>query len=575
MNRAGGSPLRLLMVEDNPGDVRLVREMLAEGRPGACVVDHVERLSDAVGRLDGEPVDVVLLDLSLPDAQGLDALAQVHAADPKVPIVVLSGHCDEDLAVQAVQSGAQDYLVKGQGTGDLLHRAIRYAIERKRLEERLENLARYDDLTGLANRRYFHERLEEAIEMAQRLNRFVALMFMDLDRFKQVNDTYGHPAGDALLKEVAGQLEATVRQTDTVTRLGGDEFAIILVNLESETTVNTLATRIIERLSQPVTVDGCLVKSGTSIGISLYPYDAADPDELIRKADHALYQAKAEGRGAYHMYDEAMQAGARARMVIENDMRLALVREEFVLYYQPQVSIPDRRIVGAEALVRWRHPARGLVPPGEFVPVAESSGLIVEMGEWVLRESCARNKAWQDAGLPPIRVAVNISARQFQSENLIPAVELALEESGMDSEWLELEITESVVLADADRVAEKLRLLNDMGVRLALDDFGTGYSSLAYLKRFPVQRLKIDQSFVRNLTMDADDAAITKAVIQLGHSLHLDVIAEGVETEEQLAFLRRQHCREIQGFLIGRPMAADDFFAWFMDQPERVLASAS
>ena len=263
------------------------------------------------------------------------------------------------------------------------------------------------------------------------------------------------------------------------------------------------------------------------------------------------------------MYDEAMQEGARGRMVIENDMRLALVREEFVLYYQPQVSIPDRRIVGAEALVRWRHPARGLVPPGEFVPVAESSGLIVEMGEWVLRESCARNKAWQDAGLPPIRVAVNISARQFQSENLIPAVELALEESGMDSEWLELEITESVVLADADRVAEKLRLLNDMGVRLALDDFGTGYSSLAYLKRFPVQRLKIDQSFVRNLTMDADDAAITKAVIQLGHSLHLDVIAEGVETEEQLAFLRRQHCREIQGFLIGRPMAADDFFAWF------------
>ena len=436
--------------------------------------------------------------------------------------------------------------------------------DRLQAEETIRNLAQKDFLTGLPNRGHFHERLDAAISMAQRLNRFVALLVLDLDGFKEVNDTYGHPAGDALLREVAKQLEATVRQTDVVARLGGDEFAIILANLETETTVNTLAMRIIERLSQPFTVDGCLVNTGTSIGVSLYPYDDADPDELIRKADHALYQAKAAGRSTYRMFDEDMQSAARAQRILEGDMRLALVRDEFVIHYQPQLSIPERRIIGAEALIRWRHPARGLIPPGEFIPVAELSDLVVDIGQWVLRTSCAQNKAWQDAGLPHFRIAVNISARQFHGEDLIPTVIATLEETGLEAEWLELEITETIVLADVDRIVDKLRTLNDLGVQLALDDFGTGYSSLAYLKRFPVQRLKIDQSFVRELTTEPDDAAIAEAIIHLGRSLHLNVIAEGAETEAHVAFLSGKGCTEAQGFLFSRPLPADELAAWLM-----------
>ena len=398
--------------------------------------------------------------------------------------------------------------------------------------------------------------------MARRTDRHVALMLLDLDNFKSINDNFGHPVGDDLLMEIARLLTDATRDIDTVARLGGDEFAIIAPNLESTMTVDTIAVRIIQQLSRPMTLKGCLLNTGASIGISVCPRDDIDAEALIRMADQALYAAKTEGRGAYHYYDKAMHSAAMAQKRLEDDLRLALVREEFELYYQPQLRITGDRILGAEALVRWRHPARGLLAPGEFIPIAESSALIVELGEWVLRQSCKQNKVWQDTGMSPFRVAVNISARQFQSDDLAATVESVLEETGLDPQWLEIEITEGMMITDTETAATKLERIDDLGVQIAIDDFGTGYSSLAYLKSFPVKRLKVDQSFVRDLSTDADDAAIAEAVIRLGHSLNLEVLAEGVETQGHVDFPREKGCDGLQGFHFSRPLPQHEFVDW-------------
>ncbi len=437
---------------------------------------------------------------------------------------------------------------------------------RKKAEETIRKLALNDSLTGLPNRNLFHHRLEEAFRVAARLDRTVALMLLDLDQFKRVNDTFGHPTGDALLKKVARRIKSSVRQIDTVARLGGDEFAVIINNLENTDSINVFATRIIKSLSKPFTIDGDAVHTGTSVGISFYPFDGTDPEQLIRNADLALYRAKAEGRNTYHLYEEAMYAEVRARNILQEDMRRALDQGEFLLHYQPQLSIVEWRIVGAEALIRWRHPERGMVPPDEFIPATESSGFVVPIGTWALWTACTQNKAWQDAGLPPFRVAVNISPRHFQGEDLVRTVEKILTETGLDPWWLDLEITEGIAMDDANHVIDKLARLSDLGINLTIDDFGTGYSSLTYLKRFPVHKLKVDRSFVKNLTTDPDDAAITEAVIKLGHSLNLKVIAEGIESEEQLAYLRSMGCEEFQGYHFCRPLPADDFARWVTAQ---------
>ena len=445
--------------------------------------------------------------------------------------------------------------------------AIRDITERKAAEEMVRKLALTDPLTGLSNRNLFNRRLNDALNTAKRLGTHVALMLLDLDDFKSVNDNFGHPVGDALLIEVARRLERCVREVDTVARLGGDEFAIIVSNIESLGDADTVATRVIERLSEQLTIEGCLVSAGVSIGISIYPRDDTDPEALVRLADRALFEAKANGQGAYRFYDRAIEHASRARKLLEHDLRLALVREEFVLHYQPQVDMPGRQLIGAEALVRWQSPAGRMIPPGEFIPAAESSGLIVEIGEWVLRESCRQNKAWQNAGLPPVRVSVNVSARQFQSHSLVATVEAALGESGLAPDWLELEITEGTILIDSNQVRDNFDRLRDLGVALAIDDFGTGYCSLAYLKRFPVRRLKIDRTFVKNVVTDPNDAAIAEAVIRLGHSLNLSVMAEGVETEDQAEFFVALGCDEAQGFLFSRPLPAAEFARWHRSPP--------
>jgi len=431
--------------------------------------------------------------------------------------------------------------------------------ESKKAEETIRDLALNDSLTGLANRNRFHRRLTKAIAWARRHDSRVALLFLDLDKFKRVNDEIGHPGGDALLQQVSQRFSMLARETDTVARLGGDEFAIVMTNVTDVSAAGLFAKRILDNMAAPFFVNGDAVTSGTSIGISIYPDDDTDTDGLIRKADLALYQAKSMGRGIYQLYDEEMHARVRRARTIETELRTALTREEFVLHYQPQLDITGNEVVGAEALVRWQHPKRGLLSPAEFIDIAETSGLIVEIGKWVLGEACAQSNRWSAEGLPALRVAVNISARQFKSDELVETVRAVLDETGIEPSLLELEITESMVMHDVEEIAARLSQLSDLGLEISIDDFGTGYSSLAYLKRFPVQRLKIDQSFVGMLDAESEDAAIVEAIIRLGHSLRLNVTAEGVETGQQLSVLRNLGCDEVQGYFFSRPITAAAF----------------
>ena len=429
--------------------------------------------------------------------------------------------------------------------------------ERKSAEEMIRHLAYHDALTSLPNRSLFEDRLAVALAQARRKQQMPAVMFLDLDRFKVVNDTVGHGLGDRLLQGVAERLMGLVRDGDTVARVGGDEFTLLLPDVAGPEDTVEVAERILESLRQPWVLEGHEFRITTSIGIAMYPNDGEDVESLLGNADTAMYRAKDGGRDNYKLYTPTMNAAIAERLALENSLRHGLERGEFVVYYQPQVDISSGRIVGMEALVRWQHPERGLVSPAEFIPVAEETGLIVPLGAWVLRTACAQNKAWQAAGIPPMRMAVNISARQFQLRDLIDTVAHVLEETGLDPQFLQLEITEGVAMQDVEFTVTMLRELREMGVQIAVDDFGTGHSSLSYLKRFPINVLKIDQSFVRDLTVDPDDAAIASTVIVMAHNLKLKVIAEGVETEDQLAFLRERECDEMQGYLFSRPAPAE------------------
>ncbi len=440
--------------------------------------------------------------------------------------------------------------------------------DRKRAEEQIYNLAYFDNLTGLPNRLLFKEHLSHALAHASRANRMAAILFLDLDRFKYINDTLGHSIGDKLLQAVAESLVVCVRKSDTVgrdelgeltssvSRLGGDEFTVLLTDIAALQDAAKVARRIINAVSKPFNLDGHEVIVTTSIGISLFPADGKDVVTLIKNADTAMYHAKDLGRNNFQFYTKSMNATAYERLLLENHLRKALEREEFLLYFQPQFDIVSEEIIGVEALVRWQHPDLGMVSPGEFIPLAEETGLIVQIDEWVLKAACAQNKAWQAEGLPPITVAVNLSGQNFFRKNLVENIFRITKDIDLDPQCLELELTESVLMKNAREAATTLAALKEMGLRISIDDFGTGYSSLSYLKRFPLDTLKIDQSFVREITTDADSAAITTAIIAMAHSLKLRVLAEGVETEEQLGFLRNHGCQALQGFLFSRPLPA-------------------
>ncbi len=428
--------------------------------------------------------------------------------------------------------------------------------DRKNYEAQLEHQASHDPLTGLANRNLLTDRIEQALVFARRGKRQVAVMLLDLDRFKMVNDAMGHEAGDTLLRTVAERLLGCVRPGDTVARLGGDEFMVVMSDMAAEEDAVAMASRLLKAMERPVTLDAREMVITASVGVTLFPRDGDDTGTLYRNADAAMYRAKEQGRNSFRFYSPEMNARILERLEMEVGLRRALENGELVLYYQPQVELHLGRPIGAEALIRWRHPQMGMVPPGDFIPLAEETGLIVNIGEWVIDTACAQLKAWQAAGLQEVQLAVNVSARQFQHENLARVVKEALQRHGVRPQQLELEVTESAVMQDPERTVAILRELKQTGVSISLDDFGTGYSSLNYLKRFPIDQLKIDQSFVRDVTTDPDDAAIALSIITLAHSLNRKVIAEGVETEAQLAFLWRHDCDAIQGYLFARPMPA-------------------
>ncbi len=427
----------------------------------------------------------------------------------------------------------------------------------KESEAKLDQLAHHDPLTGLPNRLLLDARVAHALTRAARHQNTLAVLFIDLDRFKNVNDTLGHPAGDLLLQQVAARISGCVREQDTVSRLGGDEFTVLLEDVADAGAVGTVARKILGVLAAKISLHGHEVFISGSIGISLYPDDGKDATTLFKHADSALYRAKEQGRDNYQFYTEELTALAEARLEAENDLRQALDAEQFTVYYQPQVDLHGGQINGMEALVRWRHPRKGLVLPEEFIPLAEETGLIVPLGAWVLSTACSQTKAWLDAGLQVVPVSVNLSPREFRQKDLVEKVAGALAETGLPARYLELEITEGLAMYNVEESIAILHRLKDLGVRIAIDDFGTGYSSLNYLKRFPIDKIKIDLSFVQHITTDPDDAAISEAIINLSHSMSRKVIAEGVETEAQREFLTARHCDEMQGFHFSRPVPAE------------------
>lgn len=434
--------------------------------------------------------------------------------------------------------------------------------ERKAAEATIRNLAMYDSLTDLANRNLFHQRLDDGIKLCRRNGKKLALLYLDLDDFKSVNDTCGHPIGDGLLRTVAARVKSATREIDTVARLGGDEFAVIMPELTEISGACQLARRIIDAVSKPMTVDGTLVQTGTSIGISVFPDSAMDTDELVRLADIALYEAKNAGRSCFKLHDEQSLIGAAKRSNLETDLKLAIVRGELEVHYQPIVDAENAAPVAAEALVRWRHPSRGLISPDEFIPLAEELGLIRAIGQQVMTAACHACRRWVQEGWPSIRVAVNVSPLQFARNSLIEDVAASLRASKLAARHLELEVNEGLYIKDYEHVIPTLMALRALGVQCAIDDFGTGYSSLSRLHRIPAHRLKIDRSFVRDLPDDPDSAVIVQTIALLARSLGMDIVAEGVETEEQSRFLREQGCDELQGYLFSKPCPENEFLEW-------------
>jgi diguanylate cyclase (GGDEF)-like protein len=438
--------------------------------------------------------------------------------------------------------------------------------DRINYQKALEHQANHDSLTGLANRNLLNDRIEQAIAWAKRNGLVMGVMLLDLDHFKLVNDGSGHLVGDALLKEVAKRLSACVRETDTVARLGGDEFVIVLTDLPNPDDVGQVAEKIQSALSRPVELVGREVFITASIGVSLYPRDGDHGEILLRYADIAMYRVKEHGRNSVRQFVPEMGSSAISRLDMEGAMRRALERGEFLLHYQPKIDLASRRIVGVEALVRWQHPQIGLVHPIEFIRLAEETGLILPLGEWVLAEACRQQVAWRAMGLPPLKIAVNMSARQFRQDDLAQRVAAVFSQTGADTSHVILELTESMVMHDVDSALATLRALKGLGLSLSLDDFGTGYSSLSYLRRFPIDELKIDRSFISDIYTNTDDAAIAGAIVAMARSLALLVVAEGVETLDQAETLAHMGCDQVQGFYFSRPLAGDACTALLQEQ---------
>ena len=555
-----------------------------------------------------EQFDVVLLDIMMPDLDGIEVLKQIRAiASPAVlPVIMVTAHSQGEDVVQAIQLGANDYITKpvdfpvalarleAQITRKQAEDAARRAKEdlerrvetrtlelsqlnaklageieeRRRSEAQMQHMAHHDALTGLANRVLFHDRLSQALERAQRNGGSVAVLCLDLDHFKEINDTLGHPAGDALLRLVAKRLSATVRGVDTVARLGGDEFAIIQADVTSPDSVGLLAERLLQLFEEEFDLGGTATHTASSIGAGIYPQHGASADDLLKAADIALYRAKADGRGTFRLFENGMSEVVEERRGFEQDLRRALGNNEFELHYQPLVSLETKTVLACEALLRWRHPVRGLVSPVDFIPVAENIGIIVEIGEWVLKTACAEAAHWP----PEIKVAVNLSPVQFTKPGLVECVARALSDAHLEPTRLELEITESLLLGNTEPVLDTLAELKSLGIEIAMDDFGTGYSSLGYLRKFAFDKIKVDRSFVSDLGASKESAAIVRAVVGLAAGLGMATLAEGVETEAQIDSLIAEGCSQAQGYYFSRPRPAADIRA-VLREPLALFAS--
>ncbi|MDY0300314.1 MAG: EAL domain-containing protein [Trichlorobacter sp.] len=549
----------ILVVESNQPFGELIAELLqAEGY--RCGV-----LPSAARALDNlcSGTALLILDYNLPDMSVEEFVDTMQSVGCKVPFIIITGRDDSLLAVRMMKLGASDFLIKDAVLLDRLPLSVSKALQEKETalrlqwaEEEIRNLSNYDQLTGLPNLNLLQDRLQQAIIHAARNHSVVGVLFLDIDHFKGINDTLGHKTGDLLLRQVAQRLQSCVRESDTLSRLGGDEFVIVLTMVNDEESVSAAASKLLTMVSEPFIVEGHELFITASIGISTYPADGQEAMILMKHADLAMYRAKELDRNNFQFYSSDLNVRVMERMMLESAMRRALERQEFNLLYQPQIDVLSRTIVGFEALLRWHHPDLGLILPDKFIPLAEESGLIVAIGEWVLDTACRQVRTWYDSGLPKVKIAVNISARQLRNgfDNTVAAI---LHETGLPPELLELEMTESCLMRNVSANSALLRSLTDLGCQLAIDDFGTGYSSLAYLKNFPVGRLKIDRSFVRDIISNSDDLAIAKIIIDMAHTLRKKVTAEGVEAYEQLELLAEHGCTEMQGFLFSRPISAD------------------
>lgn len=529
--------------------------------------DAVQAVKD--GKIDGRPFSVVFLDMRMPPGpDGLWAAIRIRELDARVDIVVVTAYSEidpEEISRRVPPTGSIFYLQKPFHPHEI--RQLAGALgKRRQAEEQIRQLAYYDDVTGLPNRAFFRDRLSQALGLARRNKHSLALLFLDLDNFKRINDTLGHSIGDLLLVEVAKRLILTLRASDSFTqgnpdqnneglaRFGGDEFTLLLPEIREGIDAGLVARRVLDALVKPVVLAGHEVVVSGSIGIAVYPEDGQDAETLLKNADMAMYFAKREKSDSFRFFTETMNTAALKRLTMEKHLRQAQERGELSLHYQPQIDVLTGLISGVEALLRWNNSELGAVSPVEFIPLAEETNLIVPIGEWVLRTACAQAKAWQDAGSHLPRVAVNVSVRQFAQVGFPALVGRILTETGLNPTALEIEITESVLMKDGEMAIATLLELKALGVELAIDDFGTGYSSLAYLKRFPIDRLKIDRTFVSAINTDAHDRAIASAVISLAENMNLRVTAEGVETENQLAFLKSRNCNEVQGYYLSRPL---------------------
>ena len=559
--------LSILIIEDDEDDFVMVRDLLAESTGIKYDLQWVSTYDEALEAINGRMHDLYLFDYRLGKKTGLDLLNDIGGSSCMTPVILLTGQGDHEIDVEAMKAGASDYLAKDEITAHLLERSIRYALERKRTEERIIFMAYYDNLTSLPNRVLFQDRLMQVIAGNERNDGLSAILFLDLDNFKRVNDTLGHSMGDELLKAVSDRLQTIMRKSDSIShhhdddlfaRLGGDEFTILLAEIKDFQDAGRVAERIIESLSQPFMLDNNEIIITTSIGISIYPNDGKDVDTILKNADAAMYAAKARGKNSYLYYEKSMNSAALEKLSLEGDLRRALKGDELLLHYQPQIDIVSSRVIGVEALIRWQHPEKGLIPPLTFIPVAEQTGLINEISYWVIENACRQNRVWQDKGLSRIPVSVNITTHQFQQDTFVYRLAKILNSTGLNPRDLMLEITESTFMENTETALIILDELKKMGLRLLIDDFGTGYSSLSYLKRFLIHAIKIDRSFIRNIVTDKDDTAIVNAIISMAHNLKIRVVAEGVETAEQLAFLKGQDCDEMQGFLLSKPLPPDE-----------------